>query len=112
MSALVVLCACPDDASAARIATALVQDRLAACVNRICGVESTYRWQDKICDDREVLLLIKTTRAAFDTLRERILALHPYSVPEVIGLDAAAGSAAYLDWIESSVRAAVRAKPA
>jgi periplasmic divalent cation tolerance protein len=104
MSAVLVFCTCPDEAVAERIATALVEERLAACVNRLPGLASTYHWQGKICNGREVLLLIKTTGERFDALRERILALHPYDVPEVIALAASAGSAAYLDWIESSVR--------
>jgi periplasmic divalent cation tolerance protein len=99
MNAIVVFCTCPDEASAARIADALVGERLTACVNRIPGIASTYRWQDKVCRDSEQLLLIKTTRERFDPLRERILALHPYELPEVIAVDIAAGHAPYLDWI-------------
>ena len=99
MSAILVFCTCPDEASATRIATALVEERLAACVNRIPGVESTYHWQEKICRDAEQLLLIKTVRERFDALRERILALHPYELPEVIAVGIMDGSAAYLEWI-------------
>lgn len=99
-AALVVLCTCPDDATAQRIADALVEQRLAACVNRIPGVVSTYRWQDRICRDSEVLLLIKTTANGFDALRERLLALHPYELPEVIAVDITRGSAPYLQWLE------------
>ena len=104
MSAIVVLCTSPDEASAERIATALVEECLAACVNRIPGIASTYRWQGKVCRDSEQLLLIKTTRERFDALRGRILALHPYELPEVIAVDIASGSAPYLDWIESQSR--------
>lgn len=96
---LLVLCTCPDEASAVRIADALVGERLAACVNRIPGVASTYRWKGEIQRDIENLLVIKTTRERFDTLRERILALHPYELPEVIAVDIASGHAPYLDWI-------------
>ena len=104
MSALIVFCTCPDEACAERIATALVEERLAACVNRIPGAASTYRWQGMLCRDSEQLLLIKTTRERFEALRERIAALHPYELPEVIAVDIVHGSAAYLDWIAAETR--------
>ncbi len=104
MRPILVLCTCPDETSAERIATALVEERLAACVNRVPGIASTYRWQGKVCRDHEQLLLIKTTHDGFDALRTRILALHPYELPEVIAVDIAAGHAPYLDWIEASTR--------
>jgi periplasmic divalent cation tolerance protein len=99
MSAVIAFCTCPDEASAERIASALVEARLAACVSRIAGVTSTYRWQGKVCRDNEQLLMIKTTRERFDALREHIVALHPYELPEVIAVDIALGHAAYLAWI-------------
>jgi periplasmic divalent cation tolerance protein len=99
MTAILVLCACPDAACASRIAQALVAERLAACVNRIGGIASTYRWQGRVDNDSEVLLLIKSVRDRFDALRERILALHPYELPEVIAVDIGLGHAPYLDWI-------------
>ncbi|MGH8042236.1 MAG: divalent-cation tolerance protein CutA [Rudaea sp.] len=105
MRAIVVFCTCPDETSAARIATVLVEEHLAACVNRISGVESTYRWQDKIRRDPEHLLLIKTAHEHFATLRERIVTLHPYELPEVIAVDIADGSAAYLDWLARETHA-------
>ena len=101
---LLVLCTCPDAASAARIARALVAERLAACVNRVPGLASTYRWRGEIHDDAEVLLLIKTQRAGFDALRARLVELHPYELPEVIALDIAAGHAPYLDWLRTETR--------
>lgn len=103
--ALVVLCTCPDAGVADRIAHALVDERLAACVNRVPGVVSTYRWQDQVTTDEEVLLVIKTTRAAYAALETRLVELHPYEVPEVIALDLAAGHAAYLAWIAAQTRA-------
>jgi periplasmic divalent cation tolerance protein len=102
---LIVLCTCPDEAAAERIATALVEERLAACVNRIPHIASIYRWQGKVCRDTEYLLLIKTTRERFEALRERIVALHPYELPEVIAVDIASGLAPYLAWIESATSA-------
>ena len=100
--AILVFCTCPDEACAARIARGLVEERLAACVNRIPGMISTYRWKGEIHDEGEVLLLIKSTRERFAALRDRILALHPYELPEIIAVDIASGHAPYLDWIAAS----------
>ena len=97
--AIVVFCTCPDEAAGERLAKVLVEEHLAACVNRIAGITSTYRWRNNVCRDDEQLLLIKTTRERFETLRERILALHPYELPEIIAVDIALGSTPYLDWI-------------
>lgn len=98
---LLVLCTCPDAESAGRIARALVEERLAACVNRVPGLTSVYRWQGAIQEDDEVLLLIKTRRERFEALRARLVALHPYDVPEVIALDIATGHAPYLEWLRT-----------
>jgi periplasmic divalent cation tolerance protein len=97
--ALLIFCTCPDAESAARIARTLVDERLAACVNRLPGVTSVYRWQGEVHEDSEVLLLIKTRGELFEPLRARLVALHPYEVPEVIALEVAAGHAPYLDWL-------------
>ncbi|MBS0381831.1 MAG: divalent-cation tolerance protein CutA [Proteobacteria bacterium] len=99
MTALLCLSTCPDAETATRIARALVEERLAACVNRVPGIASTYRWQGAVLEDAEVLLLIKTTRERFEALRARLIELHPYEVPELIALDIAAGNPAYLQWI-------------
>lgn len=99
MSAIVAFCTCPNEAIAERIAAALVDEHLAACVNRIPGIVSTYRWQDEVHRDNEVLLLIKTRRERFEALRARIIELHPYELAEVIAVDIALGSKPYLDWI-------------
>ena len=99
MGAIIVFSTCPDAASAERIGAALVEERLVACVNRISGIESTYRWQGKVCRDNEVLLLIKTTSERFDAVREHIVALHPYELPEIVAVDIARALPAYLDWI-------------
>ena len=104
MSAILVLCTCPDESVAVRIATALVEERLAACVNRFPGVASTYRWKGEVHHDSEHLLLIKTTIERFDALRERIVALHPYELPEVIAVDVARGLPPYLEWIASETQ--------
>ena len=96
---LLCLSTCPDAETAARIARALVEERLAACVNRLPGVNSTYRWQGEIHEDAEVLLLIKTTRERFDALRDRLAELHPYEVPELIAFEITDGLPAYLEWV-------------
>ena len=104
MSAVLVFCTCPDESVAERIANALVEERLAACVNRLPGVLSTYRWKGVIHRDSECLLLIKTTIERFDALRERIVAVHPYELPEVIAVDIARGQPPYLDWIAAETQ--------
>jgi periplasmic divalent cation tolerance protein len=100
---LLCYCTCPDAEVAQRIAEALVEECLAACVNRVPGVASTYRWQGQVTTEREELLLIKTTGARFEALRERLLALHPYELPELIAVPVERGHAAYLDWLRAAV---------
>jgi periplasmic divalent cation tolerance protein len=96
---IVVLSACGSVEEAQRVARALVEKRLAACVNVMPGVRSVYRWQDKIEDEEEVLLLIKTSRALMEELRGEIERLHSYEVPEVIALQVVDGSERYLAWM-------------
>ena len=87
------------------IARALVEERLAACVNIIPGLTSIYRWEGKMCEDREFLLVIKTQGQKVAALRERLGHLHSYAVPEVIALPIAEGSARYLEWLDSCLTA-------
>lgn len=96
---IVVMCTCPDEAVAGRIARVLVEEKLAACVNRVPGLRSTYSWEGAIQDEPEVLLVIKSTGARFEALELRIRALHPYELPEIIALPVAGGSPACLDWV-------------
>ena len=100
---LVVLCTCPDAGHADTIMTALLEQQLAACVNRVPGVASMYRWQGRVEHDDEVLLVIKTAMRHFDELEKTIRELHPADVPEIIGLPIVMGSQPYLDWIEESI---------
>ena len=100
---IVVLVSCPSRAIARRLASRLVEGRLAACVNILSGVDSTFRWQGKTERCREVLLLIKTTRRRFERLRRAVVALHPYEVPEIIALPIVAGHQPYLRWVRASV---------
>jgi periplasmic divalent cation tolerance protein len=101
---LVVLCTAPTAEVAAGLARALVEARLAACGNVLPGLRSIYRWQERVEDEPEVLLLLKTTRERFPALREELQRLHPYEVPEVLALPVESGSAAYLEWLQAQVR--------
>jgi periplasmic divalent cation tolerance protein len=89
---------------ARKIAHALVDRRLAACVNIVPGVESVYRWQGKVETATEWLLVVKTTAAAFPTLSKALRELHSYGVPECLMLTVEDGDAAYLEWIGESVQ--------
>ena len=100
--AQLALCTCPDVDSARTLAHALVDEHLAACVSRVPGITSVYAWQGRIEEDTEVLLLIKTTSERFAALRERVVALHPYDVPELIALDIDDGLPAYLQWLQQA----------
>lgn len=95
----VALSTAPDAETGARIARALVEERLAACVNLVPGVRSIYRWQGRVEDAGEVLLLIKTRAERVDALASRLRALHPYEVPELLALPVSAGLGPYLDWV-------------
>lgn len=96
---IVAFVTAPSPETAERLARALVSERLAACVNLIAGVRSVYRWKGEICDDPEVLLVIKTSKEKFDQLKARVLELHEYEVPEVIALPIVDGHAEYLSWL-------------
>ncbi len=102
--ALVVLNTCPDDDSAARLARALVEERLAACVNRLPLTASTYRWQGQVVEEAEVLLVIKTVADRYQALVARLQQLHPYQVPEIIAVPVADGLPAYLEWLVAETR--------
>lgn len=99
MDSLVVFVTAPGEEDAAKIARALVEERLAGCVNIVRGIRSVYRWQEKIEDDAEVLMICKTKTTLFAELSERVKELHPYTVPEVIALPVVAGSEDYLQWL-------------
>ena len=105
MTVLLCHCTCPDAGTARTIAAALVGERLAACASVQPGLVSVYRWEGRIEQAEEVLLVAKTTRERLPALTARIQALHPYELPEVLAVEAAGGSRAYLDWIEAETRA-------
>lgn len=96
----VLLVTCGSEEEAARIGRALVEEGLAACVNLLSPVRSIYRWEGKVCDEREWLLVIKTRTERFSEIEERVRSLHAYSVPEIISLPIVEGSAPYLAWVK------------
>ena len=96
---ILVLTNCPDGEVADRIARTLVEQRLAACVNRLAPDESIYRWQGAVERAVEVPLLIKTTRERYAEIESTIRALHPYDVPEVVAWPVTSGLPQYLRWI-------------
>lgn len=100
---LIILCTCPDQTSARRIADRLVEARLAACVNLVPGVTSVYEWQGKIETSQEWLLLIKSHTERYAVLQEEILVLHPYELPEILALSIEDGLPDYLRWIDQCV---------
>jgi uncharacterized protein involved in tolerance to divalent cations len=108
---IVVLVTCGTAREARRIARALVEERLAACVNVVAApIHSTYRWKGQVQQASEFLLLIKTSRKRFAVLRARITGLHSYDVPEIIALPIAAGAPAYLRWLDDSLRQKISGK--
>ena len=98
-NARIVLTTAGSQEEARKIANALVERRLAACVNIVPQVESIYRWQGKIETAEEWLLLIKTQAELFDRVRNAVKELHSYDLPECVMLEVAAGSPEYLNWI-------------
>src|SRR5437016_14034422 len=101
---IVVLSTCNSGAQAEQIARALVEERLAACVNIIPGIRSIYRWKDQVEDAVEWLLVIKSRRDLMDELRASIGKIHAYEVPEVLALPVVDGSASYLEWLDRELR--------
>ena len=100
---LVVLVTAPSEAMALELGRRLVDDRLAACVSVVPGVTSIFMWEGKREEASEALLVIKTRAERYPALQQRVLELHPYSVPEVLALAVEAGAPAYLRWVQDSV---------
>lgn len=100
-----VLITAPDAEVGATLARRLVEEELAACVNLVPGVRSIYRWKGEVQDDAEVLLIVKTREDTLPALTARVVALHPYDVPEVIALPIVGGNDAYLAWLRHGVEA-------
>ena len=99
---IIVYITVPSPEEGEKIAKALVEKRLAACVNIVPGLRSIYHWQGKICDDRELLLIAKTRDSLFERLEHEVNSIHSYKLPEIIALPIVKGSKEYLDWIDGN----------
>ena len=99
---IIVLVTCPATESHA-LAQSVVEQQLAACVNIIPGVTSVYTWEGKTCKEEEQLLVIKTDRSRWESLRDRVKQLHSYSVPEIIAIPIEDGYKPYIDWMNSAL---------
>jgi periplasmic divalent cation tolerance protein len=102
---MIAFVTCGSREEATRIAEALVQDHLVACVNVIPSVESCYRWEGNLKWDTEFLLLLKTTEDAIDRVHERVIKEHSYDLPEFVAFKIDEGAGPYLKWIEESIEA-------
>lgn len=99
-----VLTTVPDEEKAHEIARRLVEEKLAACVTVSSPCHSFYWWEEKITQDKEYILFIKTKASLYSELEERIRQIHPYQVPEILGLPIEKGSASYLNWLEKETK--------
>ncbi len=97
---LVVFVTCGSEEEALKIAHVLVEERLAACVNLMSPIRSIYRWEGKIWDEKEWLLIIKTQTARVEDVEKKVQSLHSYSLPEIIALPIVTGSPSYLNWLK------------
>ncbi|MEX2199029.1 MAG: divalent-cation tolerance protein CutA [Burkholderiales bacterium] len=104
MSALLVLTNLPDRAAAEKLADALIEKRVAACINILAPCRSVYRWQGAVQHDEEHPVLIKSTQAAYPALEAQIRALHPYELPEIVAVPIERGLPAYLDWVAAQTQ--------
>lgn len=98
---LFVYITAPDTGMADSLAQALVEEGLCACANIIPSMKAVYRWEGRLCEEQEVVMILKTTQDRFAALTARVKALHPYECPCIIGLPLSVGSADYLDWIRA-----------
>ena len=103
---IVVLITASSEAEAEKVGKTLVEEKLAACVNLVRGVDSIFFWEGKVCRENEVLLLVKTRSDLFSALTAQVKSLHSYTVPEIIALPILQGSEDYLRWIRESTRSA------
>lgn len=101
---VIVLCTCASREEALRIAAALIEARLAACVQILPEIQSVYRWQGAVEISTEVLILIKSTLDRFASVEKRIVEMHSYETPEIIAVPVTAGTEKYLTWLRDSVQ--------
>ena len=101
---IIVLCTTNSKDSAKQIAKTLVSGRFAACVNLVDKIDSIYSWKGEIVEDSEVLMIIKTQKALFEKLKNKIEEIHSYETPEIISFDISEGSKPYLDWISENTK--------
>lgn len=99
----IVFCTCPPTLDVQQLARTLVEQKLAACVNILHNISSVYTWKDTLCEENEILLIIKTTEKAYPTLESWIREHHPYEVPEILALPVVAGFEPYVRWIGDNV---------
>lgn len=104
MTVSIVSTSLPDTEVAETLARQLIEEHLAACVHVLPGLQSTYRWQGKLQTGTEALMMIKTSVDRLDALTARLLALHPYELPEIVAVQAEAGLPAYFDWVRAETR--------
>jgi periplasmic divalent cation tolerance protein len=102
---VIVFVTAPTGDDGRAIARALIGEKLAACVNILPGIISIYTWEGEVCEDDEVLLVIKTRSEIFEALSAMVKEIHPYDVPEVIAVPLTAGAADYLNWIDQVTQA-------
>lgn len=100
---LTLLCTCPDEESAIRLANGMVENRHAACVNIVPGIRSVYRWKEEVKNDSEVLMVIKTTSDHFFVIEHWLEEHHPYDIPELVALKAEHVADSYLKWLRETV---------
>ena len=101
--ALIVFTTFANEADAARVVRALVEERLIACGSLLPGARSLYRWQDGVRDEAEVVVLMKTRKQDWAALLSRLHELHPYETPECVAVRIAAGAPRYLEWLEAAL---------
>ncbi|KAG7573519.1 Divalent ion tolerance protein CutA [Arabidopsis suecica] len=101
---IVVYVTVPNREAGKKLANSIVQEKLAACVNIVPGIESVYEWEGKVQSDSEELLIIKTRQSLLESLTEHVNANHEYDVPEVIAMPITGGSDKYLEWLKNSTR--------
>ena len=101
--ALIVFTTFASEADAARVARALLEERLVACANLLPGGRSIYRWRDEVKDEREVVVLMKTRKQDWAALVSRLHDLHPYDTPECVAVRIAAGAPKYMAWLDDAL---------